>query len=379
MMAAYLLKAAEEGAREEPRWITIYLGWVALVPAPPHRDDRSARSCSSSARWRWCRCCRPASSRPTTCRRRRCSSPCRRAATFEQTHRRRPSGARDRRSRNQHVKLVYTAIGGGTHRRRSVHGAAAPAEVAQGDADPQPDAARRAPRRQEAGDRARAARRAGRRAGRAHQRRLRRLEREVHAGPGRRGRRGARRTSPRKVERELRTLPGIGNVTSIVEPGAARAGGAARLRRAPPTSASPRRRSPTRCASPPPATTTRAWPSSTSSQRQVPIVVKLPARRARDLGLISRLAVPGARGPVMLGNVATLAIDSGPAQIDRYDRLRNVNFDDRAQRAAARRRCRPRRSPCRACSNLPPGVHRRPPSATPRRWPSCSTASAWPC
>jgi multidrug efflux pump subunit AcrB len=37
--------------------------------------------------------------------------------------------------------------------------------------------------------------------------------------------------------------------------------------------------------------------------------------------------MPGARGPVALGNVATLAIDSGPAQIDRYDRLRNVNFE----------------------------------------------------
>ena len=37
--------------------------------------------------------------------------------------------------------------------------------------------------------------------------------------------------------------------------------------------------------------------------------------------------MPGARGPVLLGNVATLSIDSGPAQIDRYDRLRNINFE----------------------------------------------------
>ena len=63
------------------------------------------------------------------------------------------------------------------------------------------------------------------------------------------------------------------------------------------------------------------------AQRQVPIVVKLPAEARTDLDLLSRLAVPGARGPVMLGNVATLAIDSGPAKIDRYDRLRNINFD----------------------------------------------------
>jgi multidrug efflux pump subunit AcrB len=30
---------------------------------------------------------------------------------------------------------------------------------------------------------------------------------------------------------------------------------------------------------------------------------------------------------VPLGNVATLGLDSGPAQIDRYDRQRNVNFE----------------------------------------------------
>jgi multidrug efflux pump subunit AcrB len=63
------------------------------------------------------------------------------------------------------------------------------------------------------------------------------------------------------------------------------------------------------------------------AQRQVPVVVKLKADARADLDLLARLAVPGARGPVMLGNVADLAIDSGPAQIDRYDRLRNINFE----------------------------------------------------
>ena len=56
--------------------------------------------------------------------------------------------------------------------------------------------------------------------------------------------------------------------------------------------------------------------------------MKLPADGAqRPRRCSTRLRVPGARGPVMLGNVATLAIDSGPAQIDRYDRLRNINFE----------------------------------------------------
>ena len=37
--------------------------------------------------------------------------------------------------------------------------------------------------------------------------------------------------------------------------------------------------------------------------------------------------MPGTHGPVLLANVATLAIESGPAQIDRYDRQRNINFE----------------------------------------------------
>jgi multidrug efflux pump subunit AcrB len=37
--------------------------------------------------------------------------------------------------------------------------------------------------------------------------------------------------------------------------------------------------------------------------------------------------VPGTRGPVMLGQVATLQMAGGPAVIDRYDRSRNVNFE----------------------------------------------------
>ncbi|HYP70129.1 MAG TPA: efflux RND transporter permease subunit, partial [Variovorax sp.] len=40
-----------------------------------------------------------------------------------------------------------------------------------------------------------------------------------------------------------------------------------------------------------------------------------------------RLAVPGARGPVMLNQVASLSNEGGPAVIDRYDRSRNVNFE----------------------------------------------------
>jgi multidrug efflux pump subunit AcrB len=59
----------------------------------------------------------------------------------------------------------------------------------------------------------------------------------------------------------------------------------------------------------------------------VPVVVRLPDSARQDLALLERLPVPGARGPVPLANVATLEVTSGPAQIDRYDRLRNVNFE----------------------------------------------------
>jgi multidrug efflux pump subunit AcrB len=63
------------------------------------------------------------------------------------------------------------------------------------------------------------------------------------------------------------------------------------------------------------------------SQRQVPIVVKLDEEARKDLQVLERLTVPGSRGPVMLGQVASLEIAGGPAVIDRYDRSRNVNFE----------------------------------------------------
>ena len=62
-------------------------------------------------------------------------------------------------------------------------------------------------------------------------------------------------------------------------------------------------------------------------ERQVPIVVKLDDAARQDLSVLERLSVPGTKGPVMLGQVATLEIAGGPAVIDRYDRSRNVNFE----------------------------------------------------
>lgn len=70
-----------------------------------------------------------------------------------------------------------------------------------------------------------------------------------------------------------------------------------------------------------------ALPKLNLSQRQVPIVVKLEENARKDLGVLERLTVPGTRGPVMLGEVATLELTGGPAVIDRYDRSRNINFE----------------------------------------------------
>jgi multidrug efflux pump subunit AcrB len=63
------------------------------------------------------------------------------------------------------------------------------------------------------------------------------------------------------------------------------------------------------------------------SQRQVPIVVKLADAARQDLELLGRLAVPGARGPVMLSQVASLQMTGGPAVIDRLNRSRNITFE----------------------------------------------------
>ncbi len=68
-------------------------------------------------------------------------------------------------------------------------------------------------------------------------------------------------------------------------------------------------------------------PKLNLSQRQVPIVVKLDEAARKDLDLLSRLTVPGTKGPVMLSQVATLEVTGGPAVIDRYDRARNINFE----------------------------------------------------
>jgi multidrug efflux pump subunit AcrB len=70
-----------------------------------------------------------------------------------------------------------------------------------------------------------------------------------------------------------------------------------------------------------------ALPKLNLSQRQVPIVVRMADEARSDLATLERLMVPGARGPVMLGQVASLELSGGPAVIDRFNRARNVQFE----------------------------------------------------
>ena len=68
-------------------------------------------------------------------------------------------------------------------------------------------------------------------------------------------------------------------------------------------------------------------PKLNLSQRQIPIVVRLADDARSDLAALQRLMVPGARGPVMLGQVAALELSGGPAVINRFNRSRNVQFE----------------------------------------------------
>ncbi len=131
------------------------------------------------------------------------------------------------------------------------------------------------------------------------------------------------------VERDLRTLPGLGNIASsaaLVRPEIAVRPDFAKAADLGVTSAAI-------------AETLRIatlgdydWllPKLNLAQRQVPVMVRLNASGRADLSLLERLAVPSTQpgsGPVMLGQVAELSLTSGPAVINRYDRARNINLE----------------------------------------------------
>jgi multidrug efflux pump subunit AcrB len=136
-------------------------------------------------------------------------------------------------------------------------------------------------------------------------------------------------TAARNVERDLRTIPGLGNVASsaaLVRPEIAVHPDFARAADLGVTSAAI-------------AETLRiatlgdydmSLPKLNLAQRQIPIVVKLATAGRQDLSVLERLSIPTSNlnaGAVMLSQVAKLELSSGPAVIDRYDRSRNINFE----------------------------------------------------
>jgi multidrug efflux pump subunit AcrB len=128
------------------------------------------------------------------------------------------------------------------------------------------------------------------------------------------------------VERDARTINGIGNVTSsaslvrpeiIVRPDFARAadlgvsasaiGETIRVATA--------------------GDYSQNLPKFNVSERQIPINVRLPLSTRADLEAIKRLQVMGKNGPVMLTQVASVEVGSGPSQIDRLNRNRQITIE----------------------------------------------------
>ena len=125
------------------------------------------------------------------------------------------------------------------------------------------------------------------------------------------------------VEREIRTMPGLGNITSsislvrpeiIVTPHFAKAadlgvtasaiGETLRVATA--------------------GDYDQSLAKLNLPERQVPIRVRLPEFARQDISVLERLPVPGKKGNVPLNSVADIRFDSGPARIDRIDRNRRV-------------------------------------------------------
>ena len=128
-----------------------------------------------------------------------------------------------------------------------------------------------------------------------------------------------------QVQTELRTLEGIGNVTSgaslqrpeiQVRPDAARAaslgvtseGLADAVRLATYGEYS------------------TALPKLNLPERQIPIRVRMDPEVRNDLDAISELRVKGSHDTVSLGSVADIGMGSGPSQIQRLDRSRNITL-----------------------------------------------------
>ncbi|QTD45195.1 efflux RND transporter permease subunit [Ottowia testudinis] len=318
MMAAYLMKPLA-GGHEDPRWLRVYGRWaawcvrhrlltllgalaffigsLALVPLLPTAfitpDDNSQTQVYLEL---------PPGS------------------TLQETERT-AEAARAQLLKNQYIKSVYTTIGGGSAGGDPFSAGAA--DVRKATLTIQLAARGERPVKQ------------------AVEAELRRL---IAGLPGVRSKIGlggsgekyilvlqgddphALTQAARAVESDLRTVPGLGSVTStasLVRPEIAVKPDFARAADLGVTSSAI-------------ADTLRVatlgdydaqLPKLNLAQRQIPIVVKLDADARKNLDVLARLHVPGSKGPVPLSQVAALSLSGGPAVINRYDRARNVNLE----------------------------------------------------
>ncbi|RFP26111.1 efflux RND transporter permease subunit [Duganella sp. BJB488] len=164
----------------------------------------------------------------------------------------------------------------------------------------------------------------------------------------------ALKETAQKVEREMRTLKGVGNVRSsaslvrpeiIVTPDFAKAADLGV------TAASIGQTVRVATAGDYDTDLTKM----NLPERQVPIRVKLPDAVRADLEAIGRLTVPGKNGPVLLATVATITMESGPAQINRLNRSRNVTLEvELGKRSLGEVNTEARALP--TMMNLPPSV-----------------------
>ncbi len=128
-----------------------------------------------------------------------------------------------------------------------------------------------------------------------------------------------------QVQTELRTLEGVGNITSgaalqrpeiQVRPDAARAASLGVTTEALADAV--------RLATYGEYST--ALPKLNLPERQIPIRVRMDPEVRNDLDAISELRVKGSNGTVSLGSVADIGMGSGPSQIQRLDRSRNITL-----------------------------------------------------
>lgn len=167
---------------------------------------------------------------------------------------------------------------------------------------------------------------------------------------------GALEVASQKATAELRSLPGIGNVTSgaslqrpeiHIIPDYAKAadlgvtaGSIASLIRV--------------------ATSgdfNAQLPKLNLPQRQVPIRVRLSPELRYHLDAIKALRVPTNQGSVPLSSIAKVQMGSGPAQINRFDRERNVTIDVQLGGSELGEVLK-EANKLPALQSLPPGIHR---------------------